>query len=110
MPQDRVLDLLGNDHTVFADDLAEFTGLWLQDSLLKFVKGNDECMLVNGSSGSGKTTLAATVMERLQRPIARQTFQSVFVTIGKLRDRLGDNVFADTSQARYRPRPPHSTW
>ncbi|GAB7366186.1 hypothetical protein MBLNU230_g7746t1 [Neophaeotheca triangularis] len=84
MPQDRVLDLLGNDHTVFADDLAEFTGLWLQDSLLKFVKGNDECMLVNGSSGSGKTTLAATVMERLQRPIARQTFQSVFVTIGEV--------------------------
>lgn len=108
MPQDRVLDLLGNDHTVFADDLAEYTGLWFQDSLLKFVKGNDECLLINGPSGSGKTTLAATVMERLQRPIARQTFQSVFATIGRWPKHSRRKPPTDVVQVRCRHKPPRS--
>ncbi|KAJ9627256.1 hypothetical protein H2203_003718 [Taxawa tesnikishii (nom. ined.)] len=63
-PQDRVLAALGRDHTTFTDQQAEFTCLWFQDDLTKFLKGPDSFMLVNGQSGSGKTTLAAA----LRRP------------------------------------------
>jgi hypothetical protein len=38
-PQDRVLEMLGSDHTTFTDQLAERTGLWFQENLTNFVKG-----------------------------------------------------------------------
>lgn len=82
-PQDRVLDMLGSDHTTFADDQVEYTCLWFQDELTKFVKGSDECLLINARAGSGKTTLAASLIDRLQRPVARKSYSTLFCSIGK---------------------------
>jgi len=82
-PQDRVLAVIGNDHTTFADQQAEFTCLWFLDDLTGFVKSDDQLLLVNGGPGSGKTTLAASIIERLQRPLGRRTFQALFCSIGK---------------------------
>jgi DNA replication protein DnaC len=81
-PQDRVLALLGRDHTAFADQQAEFTCLWFQDDLSKFIKGEDQFLLINGQPGSGKTTLAASIMDRLQRPFGRRQFSTLFCSIG----------------------------
>ena len=83
-PQDRVLRLLAADHTTFADQQAEYTCLWFQDELITFVKSNDDCLLLNAQPGSGKTTLAASIVERLQRPVARTTHSTLFCSIGKL--------------------------
>lgn len=81
-PQDRVLDMLGTDHTTFADQQAEFTCLWFQDELVNFVKSSNECILLNGRAGSGKTTLAASIIERLQRPVARKNYSTIFCSVG----------------------------
>ncbi|KXS96240.1 hypothetical protein AC579_6698 [Pseudocercospora musae] len=81
-PQDRILETLSLDHTLIADDLAEFTCVWFNDELGKFVKSSDSTLLVNGPQGSGKTTLAASLAERLQRPIARKTYSTIFVSVG----------------------------
>ncbi|KAK3080786.1 hypothetical protein LTS18_013143, partial [Coniosporium uncinatum] len=81
-PQDRVLAVIGGDHTTFADQQAEFTCLWFQDDLTSFVKSDDQLLLVNGRPGSGKTTLAASIVERLQRPLGRRSFQTLFCSIG----------------------------
>ena len=81
-PQDRVLEMLGSDHTTFTDQLAERTGLWFQENLTNFVKGSNECLLLTGPAGSGKTTLSAAIAERLQRPVARQSLQTIYVSIG----------------------------
>jgi hypothetical protein len=81
-PQDRVLEMLGSDHTTFTDQLAERTGLWFQENLTNFVKGSSECLLLTGPAGCGKTTLSAAIAERLQRPVARQSHQTMYVSIG----------------------------
>jgi DNA replication protein DnaC len=74
--------MLGSDHTTFTDQLAERTGLWFQENLTNFVKGSNECLLLTGPAGSGKTTLSAAIVERLQRPVARQSLQTIYVSIG----------------------------
>ncbi|KAM0720657.1 hypothetical protein Q7P37_004794 [Cladosporium fusiforme] len=84
-PQDRVLEMLGSDHTTFTDQLAERTGLWFQENLTNFVKGSNECLLLTGPAGAGKTTLSAAIAERLQRPVARQSLQTIFVSIGAVK-------------------------
>lgn len=105
-PQDRVLEMLGSDHTTFADQLAERTGLWFQENLTNFVKGNNECLLLTGPAGSGKTSLSAAMTERLQRPIARQNLSSIFVSIGKSIRHIVGGIFTDLTQARFNPRQP----
>lgn len=87
-PQDRVLEMLGSDHTTFTDQLAERTGLWFQENLTNFVKGSNECLLLTAPAGAGKTTLSAAITERLQRPVARQSLQTIFVSIGELYSQL----------------------
>jgi len=81
-PQDRVLDVLSLDHTVTANDLAEFTCVWFHDDLAEFVKSGDKTLLINGATGAGKTTLAASLAERLQRPIARKSLTTAFISVG----------------------------
>jgi pantothenate kinase-related protein Tda10 len=83
-PQDRVLAILGRDHTTFTDQQAEFTCLWFQDELTKFIKGESQFLLINGQPGSGKSTLAASIVDRLQRPHSRRSFHTLFCSIGKL--------------------------
>ena len=74
--------MLGSDHTTFTDQLAERTGLWFQENLTNFVKGSNECLLLTAPTGAGKTTLSAAIAERLQRPVARQSLQTTYVSIG----------------------------
>ena len=81
-PQDRVLATLAQDHTLIANDLAEFTGVWFMDDLSTFVKSSDSTLLVNGPAGSGKTTLSAALAERLQRPVARKAYTTAFCSVG----------------------------
>ncbi|WPH04769.1 Hypothetical protein R9X50_00766400 [Acrodontium crateriforme] len=80
-PQDRVMSLM-TDHTTYTDQQAEFTCLWFQDDLVRFIKSADKTLLLNGQPGTGKTTLAGAICERLHRPIARKTYSTVFCTVG----------------------------
>ncbi|KAF2812396.1 NACHT domain-containing protein [Mytilinidion resinicola] len=80
-PEDRVLSSLGRDHTTFADHQAELTCLWFQKPLSKFLQSNTNYLLLTGQPGSGKTALAASIAERLQRPLGKKSFSSLFVSI-----------------------------
>jgi DNA replication protein DnaC len=83
-PQDRVLDSLSRDHTTFSEHQAELTGLWFQKHLSKFVQSDRSYLLLTGQAGAGKTVLAASTVERLQRPIGKKSFSSLFCSISKI--------------------------
>lgn len=83
-PQDHVLATLTRDHTTYTDHQAEFTCLWFQKPLSKFILGNEKILLVNGEAGSGKTVLSASIADRLQRPISRKTVTTLFCSISEL--------------------------
>ena len=38
-------------------------------------------MLINGKPGCGKTSLGASIVERLQRPLARKAFNTIYCSI-----------------------------
>ncbi|KAF2727980.1 hypothetical protein EJ04DRAFT_450238 [Polyplosphaeria fusca] len=80
-PHDRVLATLTRDHTTFTEQQAEFTCLWFLKPLTKFVQSSDNYLLITGQPGSGKTVLAASIVERLQRPIAKKSFDTLFCSI-----------------------------
>ncbi|CAI6335559.1 unnamed protein product [Periconia digitata] len=80
-PHDRVLTSLSHDHTIFTDNQAEFTCLWFQKTLTKFLNGKEQSFLITGKPGSGKTSLAGSIMERLQRSVGRKTYDTVFFSI-----------------------------
>jgi hypothetical protein len=82
-PQDRVLATLTRDHTVLAESQAEFTCMWFQKTLTKFINGNDRFFLITGQTGSGKSVLAGSIAERLQRPVGRKSYDTVFCSISK---------------------------
>ncbi|KAF2843601.1 NACHT domain-containing protein [Patellaria atrata CBS 101060] len=80
-PQDHVSRILSQDHTTLADHQADFTGLWFQKHLSRFVQSNNKFLLITGESGSGKTILSASIADRLQRPINKKTFTTLFYSI-----------------------------
>ncbi|KAJ4301643.1 hypothetical protein N0V90_003736 [Kalmusia sp. IMI 367209] len=80
-PQDRVLATLSRDHVIVAENQAEYTCLWFQKTLSRFVNGKEHSLHITGQSGSGKTTLAGSIADRLQRPINRKSFDTAFYSI-----------------------------
>ncbi|SMQ47748.1 unnamed protein product [Zymoseptoria tritici ST99CH_3D7] len=79
-PQDRVLTTLALDYSLLAEDLVGC--VWFHDDLAKFIKGSEKILLINGNAGSGRTTLAASLTERLQRPIAKKQYATAFCSVG----------------------------
>ncbi|KAH3949571.1 hypothetical protein HBH64_038280 [Parastagonospora nodorum] len=80
-PQDRVLASLNRDHSTFVDQQVEFTCLWFQKHLSKFFQSQNNFLLVTGEKGSGKTTIAGSVVERLQRPMNRKQYDTLFCSL-----------------------------
>ena len=80
-PEDRVLAALNRDHETYVEGQVEFTCLWFQKRLTKFITSDDNFLLVTGQPGAGKTTLAGSIIERLQRPISRKQFDTLFCSL-----------------------------
>ena len=55
--------------------------MWFQTHLTKYLNSNEPFLLVTGEAGNGKTTLAASIVERLQRPVSRKQYDTLFVTL-----------------------------
>jgi hypothetical protein len=79
--QDRVVAALTRDHNTFADNQVEYTCLWFQKHLSTFLQSDASFFLVTGPSGAGKTTLAASIVERLQRPVSRKQYDTLFCSL-----------------------------
>ena len=49
---------------------------------IRFAKTPPTVIMLAGLQGAGKTTLSAAIAERLQRPVARQSLQTIYVSVG----------------------------
>ncbi|EUC45871.1 hypothetical protein COCMIDRAFT_5004 [Bipolaris oryzae ATCC 44560] len=79
--QDRVIAAITRDHETYVDNQAEFTCLWFNKHLTRFFHSQNRIFLVTGQSGAGKTTLAGSIVERLQRPMNRQQYDTLFCSL-----------------------------
>lgn len=60
----------------------EFTCLWFQKHLSRFIQQTEKnFFLITGEPGAGKTTLAGSIVERLQRPVNRKQYDTLFCTL-----------------------------
>jgi len=80
-PQDHVLATLNRDHSFFVDQQVEFTCIWFQKHLSRFLQSDKNLFLITGQPGAGKTTLAGSIVERLQRPVNRKQVDTLFCSL-----------------------------
>ena len=99
-PWDRVLKTILDDRLAARGHRDEYTCEWFHRYLVDFSRGKDDVLAVTGPAGSGKSVIADWVVERLQRPLGRKTYQTLSYTIGKsLRPRLAIFLFYRTTVA-----------
>lgn len=72
-----------NDSAAAKTYRAEFTCEWLQRHLIDFFRGKDDILAVDGPAGSGKSVLSGWIEERLQRPLARISYETLAYTFGE---------------------------
>lgn len=80
-PQDRVLAAAISQDNTSISIRDEFTCLWFQTHLVNFLRGKGNVLAIEGKSGSGKSTLASWVVDRLQRPVGRRSWRTLYHTI-----------------------------
>jgi tetratricopeptide (TPR) repeat protein len=59
----------------------EFTCLWFQKHLSRFLQSDKKLFLVTGQPGAGKTTIAGSIVERLQRPVNHKQVDTLFCSL-----------------------------
>lgn len=82
-PHDHILADVSSDHMTLANSREEMTCLWIEPHLANFVNSKDKVLAVTGRPGSGKTVLAGSIFERLQRPVARKSYSTLFASISE---------------------------
>ncbi|KAL8781838.1 MAG: hypothetical protein Q9213_005840 [Squamulea squamosa] len=80
-PGDRNLRRFNTDNEVAAGTREEFTCEWFQSHLLAFSRSQDDTLSLQGPAGCGKSTLAGWIVERLQRPLGKKVYDTVFCAI-----------------------------
>ncbi|KAJ5888603.1 nacht domain protein [Penicillium taxi] len=81
LPQDRTLQAIVTGRRASRTLRAEFTCEWFERSLVHFARSKDPVLTVTAETGAGKSMLSSWIVERLQRPVGRHTFQAVTATI-----------------------------
>ncbi|KAL8964252.1 MAG: hypothetical protein Q9183_004586 [Haloplaca sp. 2 TL-2023] len=61
----------------------EFTCEWFQSHLLAFTRSDNDVLAMYGPAGCGKTFLSSWIVERLQRPVGRKSYLTLFFSLGK---------------------------
>ncbi|KAL6718409.1 hypothetical protein ACLMJK_004498 [Lecanora helva] len=77
-PRDRMLDRLHEDRTLTPEQRDEYTCEWFQRHLLDFSRSGNDVLALVGPKGSGKTYLARWIIERLQRPLSKKIYETLF--------------------------------
>ncbi|KAK7538080.1 uncharacterized protein J3D65DRAFT_602122 [Phyllosticta citribraziliensis] len=81
LPQDRTLQAVVTGRRATRVLRAEYTCEWLDRPLVDFVRSKENILTITGESGSGKSVLFGWILERLQRPIGRKTYQAVHAEV-----------------------------
>ncbi|GAM43620.1 hypothetical protein TCE0_060f18575 [Talaromyces pinophilus] len=81
-PEDRVLAHFAKNTPHLAQDREEFTCLWLDPYLSRFLKSQQlKGLSISGTPGAGKTVLASVIVDHLQHPFGDIIYDTVFVSI-----------------------------
>ncbi|KAL8671644.1 MAG: hypothetical protein Q9168_003850 [Polycauliona sp. 1 TL-2023] len=91
-PSDRVLRKFMMENQATARGRDEFTCEWFQSHLLAFTRSQDGILSLQGPSGCGKSVLSGWIIERLQRPIGKKSFDLVSCTVES--DVVGESTVA----------------
>ncbi|KAI4287738.1 MAG: hypothetical protein L6R35_003004 [Caloplaca aegaea] len=91
-PGDRTLRKLLIENETAAGRRDEFTCEWFQSHLLAFTRSQDDVLSLQGRGGCGKSVLASWIVERLQRPLGKKTYDTISCTIEP--DVAGDGSIA----------------
>ena len=82
-PQDRNLRTLVKNRSHAPGHRDEYTCEWFQRHLLDFSRSKEDGLFIVGPAGCGKSVLSRWIAERLQRPLGKRTYETLFFTIGK---------------------------
>ncbi|KAL8729508.1 MAG: hypothetical protein Q9166_004680 [cf. Caloplaca sp. 2 TL-2023] len=80
-PDDRTLRKLLVENEAVVGRRDEFTCEWFQSHLLSFSRSQDDILSLQGPAGCGKSVLASWIVERLQRPLGKKSFDTVSCTV-----------------------------
>lgn len=61
----------------------EYTCEWFQRHLLDFSRSKEDGLSIVGPAGCGKSFLFRWIIERLQRPLGKNTYETLFYAIGR---------------------------
>ncbi|KAF9635045.1 Tetratricopeptide-like helical protein [Lasiodiplodia theobromae] len=81
LPQDRNLQALVSGRRATRNLRAEFTCEWFDRPLIDFTRSKDNVLTITAETGAGKSILAGWILERLQRPIGKKTYQAIHATV-----------------------------
>lgn len=82
-PRDRNLQTLVKNRVHAPGHRDEYTCEWFQRHLLDFSRSKDDGLAIVGPAGCGKSVLSHWIIERLQRPLGKKTYETLFFTIGR---------------------------
>ena len=82
-PRDRNLQTLVKDRLHAPSHRDEYTCEWFQRHLLDFSRSKEDGLSIVGPAGCGKSVLSHWILERLQRPLGKRTYETLFFRIGR---------------------------
>ena len=82
-PRDRNLQTLVRNRFDAPGHRDEYTCEWFQRHLLDFSRSRKDGLSIVGPSGCGKSVLSRWIVERLQRPLGKRSYETLFFTIGR---------------------------
>ena len=83
-PRDRNLQTLAKNRLDAPGHRDEYTCEWFQRHLLDFSRSEEDGLAIVGPAGCGKSVLSRWIIERLQRPLGKKTYDTLFFSVGKL--------------------------
>lgn len=83
LPRDRNLQTLIKNRLHAPGHRDEYTCEWFQRHLLDFSRSKEDGLSIVGPAGCGKSVLSRWIIERLQRPLGKRTYETLFFRIGK---------------------------
>ena len=82
-PHDRNLQTLVKNRFYAPSHRDEYTCEWFQRPLLDFSRSSEDVLSIAGPLGCGKSVLSRWIVERLQRPLAKRSYETLFFSIGE---------------------------
>ena len=82
-PRDSNLQTLVKNRFHAPGHRDEYTCEWFQRHLLDFSRSKDDGLSIVGPAGCGKSVLSRWIAERLQRPLGKRTYETLFFTLGR---------------------------